>query len=121
MKKGAYSYMSTPIKQPRRGEPCILELKAIQGVLQVTADQCEFGLTVKVQGQQRLVQKRTIFLTNSPEVAKELAKKCKGNHEHMQLKVGTTQNRRKDTLQSSAMQCAEEPQEKKRTVRWDIS
>ena len=60
----------------------------MKNVLMVTADQCEFGLTVKAKGIERLVKKATKFLTNSPEIAKELSRRCSHNHDHMQLKGG---------------------------------
>ena len=66
----------------------MLKLKGMKGVLMVIADQCAFGLTVKAKGTERLVRKTTKFLTNSPEIAKELSRRCPQNHDHMQLKGG---------------------------------
>ena len=70
------------------GEPSMIKLKEMKNVLLVTADQCAYGLTVKVKGKERIVRKTTKFLTNSPEIAKELSRRCPQNHEHMQLKGG---------------------------------
>ena len=60
----------------------------IKDILFVKADQCEFGKTVKEKGKEHLIQKTTGFLTNSPEIAKELSRRCSGNHQHLQLKGG---------------------------------
>ena len=69
-------------------EASIQAIAKIKDVLYVKADQCEFGLKVREKGKERLVQKKTGFLTNSPEIAKELSRKCSGQHEHLQLKGG---------------------------------
>ena len=59
-------------------EPSMMNLKNMKDILHVVADQCEFGLTVRIKGVDKLVKKKTGFLTNSPEVAKELARRCSG-------------------------------------------
>ena len=69
-------------------DPSSKAIAQIKDVLFVKADQCEFGLTVKEKGKQHLVQKKTGFLTNSPEIAKELSRQCLGAHEHLRLKGG---------------------------------
>ena len=61
-------------------EPCIRAVAKIKDVLYVKADQCEFGKTVKEKGREPLIQKTTGFLTNSPEIAKELSRRWSGNH-----------------------------------------
>ena len=77
-----------PEKATSWQEPCMINLKNMKDILHVVADQCQFGLTVTVKGTKRLAKKRTGFLTNSPEVAKELARQCQGGHDHQQLEGG---------------------------------
>ena len=47
-----------------------------QGVIEVIANMCQFGMTTKYKGEEGLVSKPTRFLTNSPEVAKRLNRRC---------------------------------------------
>ena len=63
-------------------EESIKGIRSIAEVLYVKADQCQFGLKVKEKGQEHLLQKGMGFMTNSPELAKELAKTCRGGHHH---------------------------------------
>ena len=57
----------------------------IPGVEKVNTDQCEFGLSTTVNGEERLAKKPTSFATNSWCIAKELNRKCSGEHLHFSL------------------------------------
>ena len=52
----------------------------------VKSDQCMFGLLSK---EGKLVKKPTGFLTNSPQVARELSRVCNKRHGHQPLKGGS--------------------------------
>ena len=54
----------------------------------VEVDMCGFGMTAKDEGEEKPVRKRTKILTNSAEVAKRVARKCDGSHEHVHLMSG---------------------------------
>eukprot|EP00972_Heterocapsa_arctica_P060374 8904351-Heterocapsa_arctica.AAC.1 len=58
---------------------------AIPGVIATVADQCQYGLTsVDAEGP-GAARKTTRFLTNSTHIARELDKRCPGDHRHVQL------------------------------------
>ena len=63
----------------------MLSLHGLPGVIKVNADQCAFGLTTKVEGEERLVKKPIGFLTNSWCVARDLDRKCDISHAHFSL------------------------------------
>ena len=69
------------------GLDMIKELQEEEGVVTVTGDQCEFGLKTWTQDGKHMipVRKRTKFMTNSMSIAKELEKKCSGQHVHGEL------------------------------------
>ena len=54
-------------------------------VKKVRGDMCSFGMYQDVNGERMLVKKPTGFMTNAPEMAKELAQECDGSHEHINL------------------------------------
>ena len=66
----------------------IAQLLRLPGVTRVRADQCAYGLTASVRGESRPAMKPTGFLTNSWCVARELTKRCPGNHKHFSLMEG---------------------------------
>ena len=59
--------------------PCMEELAKVHGVEMAYADQCQYGQAIQ-SGRHRgdPVKKPTGFLGNSPEVAKQLSKRCTG-------------------------------------------
>ena len=59
--------------------PCMEELAKVHGVEMTYADQCQYGQAIQ-SGRHRgdPVKKPTGFLGNSPEVAKQLSKRCTG-------------------------------------------
>ena len=70
-------------------EPAICQLSEELGITKVRGDMCRFGMTqITREGKEELVKKGTGFLTNSPQVAKELSKVCNGGHPHVELKGG---------------------------------
>ena len=73
--------------------PCIQDLRRRTEVQLVRCDQCAFGQAAWHQGpsgwEWRLARKRTGFLTNIPEIASTLNRKCDGSHEHASLFGGT--------------------------------
>ena len=69
--------------------PEMRSLRRLPGVVQVVGDLCMFGLTTRsATGQARPAKKRTKFMTNIPEVTKELGVRCDGRHEHQALISG---------------------------------
>ena len=46
---------------------------------------CTFGMTQSDAQGEALIKKMTGFMTNSPEIAKQLNSKCSGDHRHIQL------------------------------------
>ena len=88
MSKGACFSMSTLTGQHHGMSRAFEQWRRSKTFYFVKADQCEFGKTVKEKGREHLIQKTTGFLTNSPEIAKELSRRCSGDHQHIQLKGG---------------------------------
>ena len=69
-------------------EEGIKSIEALNGVLKVKLDMCQFGLKVKTPSGYQLVRKPTTLLTNNAIMAKTLSKRCDGSHKHCMLKGG---------------------------------
>ena len=66
-----------------------------EGVTVTVADQCMYGLKTWSENKKRYdtpARKRTKFMTNSPCIAEELSKRCKGKHVHQPLVDGRAKN-----------------------------
>eukprot|EP00972_Heterocapsa_arctica_P089594 13211468-Heterocapsa_arctica.AAC.1 len=61
---------------------------AIPGVIATVAAQCQYGLTSVDEHGPGAARKTNRFLTNSPHIAKELGRRCSGDHRHVQLISG---------------------------------
>ena len=75
---------------------CIDAMVKRESVYTVKADMCVFGLTANsrddaVNGM--FLKKPTGVMTSSPHIAEELARSCKGRHEHTQCKGGKVPQR----------------------------
>ena len=75
----------------------VKKVAAMEGTRQVRFDQCMFGLQLRDEksGEMKPVRKRTIMMTNSPEVARRLDRQCPNScancekkHDHLQLEGG---------------------------------
>ena len=66
----------------------VQELLHMPDILRAESDQCRFGLTTVVKGEELLAKKPTSFLTNSWAIERELSKKCQGDHVHGHLIEG---------------------------------
>ena len=76
-------------------EGCIRRMLNKEGVIKVTADQCQYGLKSHDKNREGLARKSTIFMTNSPCIAARLNKRCPNRcgtkvHNHVVLQVGRT-------------------------------
>ena len=70
---------------------CIREVEALQGVVRVRLDMCQYGMTSRIdQGGGPLgpVLKPTGMLTNPYCLQRELSLRCPRNHEHVHLVGG---------------------------------
>ena len=67
-------------------EECVQRAAALPGVARVRGDQCQFGL--RVAPDEELSLKPTGFMLNSLHIAKKLAKRCNGEHQHCRLEGG---------------------------------
>ena len=67
-------------------EPSVERVKQLQGVIEVRADQCQFGL--RVREDEELNKKPTKFPVNSEAIARRLNQRCDGTHEHQSLMGG---------------------------------
>jgi hypothetical protein len=63
----------------------VLEMLLREDVELVEVDMCNFGMTSSDAEGEGLVRKRTNILTNSPEVAKRVARRCSGDHRRVNL------------------------------------
>ncbi|CAJ1437918.1 unnamed protein product [Effrenium voratum] len=66
------------------------ELKEYPEVKAVTLDMCRFGLQTPDSSRTRMMpaKKPTLIITNIPEIASALNRRCQGHHEEHQLLVG---------------------------------
>ena len=73
---GATSWQLDPVKK----------IMKMSGVKTVVGDQCQFGLTTRVDGGGLgPARKRTRFMSSAPSVLEELGRLCQGGHEHQPL------------------------------------
>ena len=98
---GRYWLYEHPIGASSWNLKTIAQLLRLPGVTRVRADQCAYGLTATVNGESRPAMKPTGFLTNSWCVARELNKRCPGNHKHFSFMEG----RAKDAEQHPRKLC----------------
>ena len=68
--------------------PALRRLWGGKGVEEAIGHMCAFGMTATDDGGEGPVLKPTGFLTNIPEVAAALARKCTGCERHVQLVSG---------------------------------
>ena len=66
-----------------------------EGVMKVTADQCQYGLKSRDNNREGPARKSTSFMTNSPCVAAKLTRRCPNRdgtrvHNHVVLQAGRT-------------------------------
>ena len=63
--------------------PFVLEMFLREDVELVEVDMCNSGMMSSDAEGEGLVRKRTKILTNSPEVAKRVERRCSGDHRHV--------------------------------------
>ena len=61
---------------------CLEKVQQLPGVVNVTGDQCMYGLTATVKGDILPAERPTGFATNSADLASELSVRCNGMHSH---------------------------------------
>ena len=74
--RGGYFLHHHPRSGISWGSDCVGEVSSIQGVTKIVGDQC--------------------FLTNSPEIAKCLPKRCSGEHQQVKQTEGQAKNAARD-------------------------
>ena len=84
-KAGRYFAHEHPSSASSWSRPEVLEMLLRDDCELVEVDMCDFGLTASDEYGEALVRKRTKVLTNSPEVARRIARKCTGDHRHVHL------------------------------------
>jgi len=57
----------------------------MNGMMKVLADQCQHGLETMKGDKEAAAMTPTGFMTNSPQIAKALSRRCRGGHEHIVL------------------------------------
>ena len=68
--------------------PQVQEILHLPNVRRITSDMCAFGMT-QYDGQgPGLIKKPTGFMSNSPEILKQLSRRCDGMHRHILLMNG---------------------------------
>lgn len=67
------------------GRAAIQRLEQMPGVLRVTGDMCEQGMTLSDEHGVGRAKKTTGFLTNSPYIAEELSKRCSNEKDALQV------------------------------------
>ena len=85
IREGRYFIHEHPWSASSWGQPMVLELLRKPGVQRVRVDQCMYGLMAESHGVRGLAQKPTGFATNSSRIARAIARRCNGQHAHVQL------------------------------------
>ena len=87
-REGRYCLHEHPRTATSWKMPEIHEMLAMPDAIRVESDQCRFGLETVVNSERLLAKKPISFGTNSWAIARELGKKCTGNHKHGHLMEG---------------------------------
>ena len=69
-------------------EPEVLSMINEEWIFLVEGPMCRWGMVAEDNQGKGFVRKETVFLTNSPELAKVLTGKCVGHHRHVHLMNG---------------------------------
>eukprot|EP00435_Cladocopium_sp_Y103_P020104 s1338_g4.t2 len=85
IRRGKYVIYEQPDGARSWHEPEIEEILQMPETIRTTCDMCRYGMAVDGQ---KLNKKTTGILTNSPEIAQQLSKRCQGGHEHGSLLGG---------------------------------
>ena len=84
-KAGRFFMHEHPSSASSWSRPEVLRMLLRDDVELVEVDMCDFGMTATDEFGEALVRKRTKILTNAPEVARRVARKCTGDHRHVHL------------------------------------
>jgi hypothetical protein len=87
VRRGKIAIFEHPDRSKTWEEECVQRILRMPQVERVRGDLCEFGL--KVSPSDRPSLKPTGFMVNSKYLARRLAKRCTGSHEHHALEGGT--------------------------------
>ena len=87
VRRGKIAIFEHPDRSKAWEEECVQRILRMPQVERVRADLCEFGLRVSPGDGPSL--KPTGFMVNSKHLARRLAKRCTGSHEHQVLEGGT--------------------------------
>ena len=114
---GRYYVHEHPATASSWNEREIQNLARQENVEKVTSDLCMFGLTTRGSTPEERVaaQKRTIFMTNSPEMARALDRRCDGGHRHQHLVQGRAKQSEEYTDELCQAMCIGV----KNQVKWD--
>ena len=82
---GRYFMHERPSSASSWNRPEVLRMLLQEGVELVEVDMCDFGMVASDEFGEALVRKRTKILTNSPEIARKVARRCSGDHRHVHL------------------------------------
>ena len=82
---GRYFAHEHPSTATSWSSPFVLEMLLREDVELVEVNMCNFGMTSSDAEGEGLVRRRTNILTNLPEVAKRVARRCSGDHRHVNL------------------------------------
>ena len=86
---GIYYLHENPAQATSWQLACIQRVCGLRGAQVVTMDQCMYGLqTPDGSGGMGLAKKPTKFVTQSPEIARELRRRRQGGHRHIPLLGG---------------------------------
>ena len=85
---GMYFLHEHPATATSWREKSVQKIASQEGVTRITSDMCAFGMYQEENGTNHLVKKPTTFMTNSPQIAKRLDKRCDKGHSHTVLVGG---------------------------------
>ena len=104
MVNGLYFLHGYPAQAIGLKHECVLKIRRRKVVQVVGGRMCELGIQVKINSLEESTGGKTIFMTNSDEIARQLKKICKEYHSQVQArdqaKGGASQSERKRTQRS---------------------
>ena len=104
--EGRYMIHEQPGKLLLGSCKAVEDIKKMEGVVEVEADMCQYGLMTWARGKGRApARKRTKFITNADCVADELERKCDGEHVHQPLVGGRAEKSRENTTELKRAMC----------------
>ena len=91
VEQGLYFLHEHPASATSWDTDCVKNILRLPNVRRIDSDMCAFGMTQYDSEGPGLIKKPTGFMSNSPEILKQLYRRCTGGHRHILLLNGRAQ------------------------------